>query len=287
MSDARTGVLLVVAATSVIQFGAAFARTLFDELGAGGTVFLRLAFAALVMVAVRRPAWRGRPWGDMRLVLAFGVVLGVMNWSFYESIDRIPLGVAVTLEMVGPLGVAVYGSRRALDGVWISLAAAGVLLLARPWEGGGDLDAFGVALALFAGACWAGYILLSARIGRRFGGVDGLALAMVVGAAVTLPAGVAQGGSALLEPGLLAAGLAVALGSSVIPYSLEMEALRRIPEALFGVLMSLEPALAALAGFIVLAQALATAEVVAIVLVIAASAGATAGARRPPPMVEA
>jgi inner membrane transporter RhtA len=271
---------LVLAACSIVQFGAGFAVTLFDELGAGGTVFLRVAFAAVVLWAIWRPRLRGHATQDLRVAAAFGVVLGGMNWTFYESIDRIPLGVAVTLEFAGPLAVAVAGSRRALDGLWVLLAAAGILLLARPWEGGGDLDGLGVALALLAGAFWAAYILLSARTGRLFPGGTGLALAMAVGALVTLPAGIVQGGSGLLEPHLLAAGAAVALASSVIPYSLELEALRRLPEAVFGVLMSLEPALAALAGLVVLDQALAGADVVAIGLVVVASAGATRLGRR-------
>ena len=265
---------LVLAAGSVVQFGAGFAATLFDELGAGGTVFLRLAFAAVVLWAIWRPRLRGHPAEDLRVAIAFGLVLGGMNWSFYESIDRIPLGVAVTIEFIGPLTVAVIGSRRALDGLWVLLAAGGILLLARPWEGGGNLDGLGVVLALVAGTFWAAYILLSARTGRLFPGGTGLALAMAVGALVALPAGIVQGAGALLEPHLLAGGAVVALASSVIPYSLELEALRRLPEAVFGVLMSLEPALAAFAGFVVLDQALAGVDLVAIGLVVVASAGA-------------
>ena len=266
---------LVLAAVSTIQFGAAFAATLFDELGAGGAVFLRLAFAALVLVAIWRPRLGSHSRDELKVVVAFGLVLGAMNWSFYESIDRIPLGVAVTIEFLGPLGVAVAGSRRALDGLWVVLAATGILLLARPWETDGGLDPVGVALALVAGALWAGYILLSARTGRLFPGGHGLALAMVVGAALTLPAGIVQGGGELLVPHLLAGGLVLALASSVIPYSLEMEALRRLPASVFGVLMSLEPGLAAFAGFAILDQGLTAADVVAIALVVTASAGAS------------
>ena len=286
MAPARQGRLaavgMVLAAAGVIQFGAAFAATLFDNLGPGGTVFLRLAFAAVMLCALWRPRLRGHPAADLRVAIAFGLTLGGMNWAFYESIDRIPLGVAVTLEFVGPLGVAVAGSRRALDGLWVVLAAAGILLLARPWESGGGLDELGVALAFGAGALWAAYILLSARTGRLFPGGTGLALAMVFGALLTLPAGIVQGGSALLEPELLAAGVAVALVSSVIPYSLELEALRRLPESVFGVLMSLDPAVAALAGLVVLDQALGGVDLLAIAFVVVASAGAAALGHRPP-----
>jgi inner membrane transporter RhtA len=204
---------------------------------------------------------------------AFGVALGLMNWSIYESIDRIPLGVAVTIEFAGPLAVAVIGSRRPLDGLWIVLAAAGILLLADP--GGGSVDGLGVLFALTAAVCWAAYIHLSQRTGRAFPGGSGLALAMVVGALVVAPAGFIQGGGALAEPDLLGSALVVALASSVLPYSLELEALRRLPAAVFGVLMSLEPAVAALAGLVVLGQDLGARELLAIAMVVVASAGAT------------
>ncbi len=200
-----------------------------------------------------------------------------MNLAFYEAIDRIPLGVAVTFEFVGPLGVAVAGSRRALDVLWVVLAAAGILLLSD--FGSTDLDPTGVALALLAGAFWAAYILLSVRVGRAFPGGGGLALAMVVAGAVLLPVGVADGGGELLLPAVLATGAAVAVLSSVIPYSLELEALRRMPQSVFGVLMSLEPALATLAGWVVLGQGMTARELVAVMLVVAASAGAALGAQ--------
>jgi inner membrane transporter RhtA len=263
---------MVLAAASSLQVGAAFAVTLFDDLGPAGAAFLRLAFAAAVLWAIWRPRTRSHPPRDLRVAAAFGVALGLMNWSIYESIDRIPLGVAVTIEFAGPLLVAVIGSRRPLDGLWIALAAAGILLLADP--GGGSIDALGVLFALTAAACWMAYIYLSKRTGQTFPGGSGLALAMAVGALIVLPAGVIQGGSALAEPDLLASALVVALASSVLPYSLELEALRRLPEAVFGVLMSLEPAVAALAGFVVLGQDLGARELVAIAMVVAASAGA-------------
>jgi inner membrane transporter RhtA len=268
--------LLVLLGIASVQFGAALAKGLFDELGVGGTVFLRVLFAALVLMAIWRPSLRGRARHDLLLVAVFGLVLAGMNLAFYSSLDRIPLGAAVTFEFVGPLGVAVAGSRRPLDLVWVALAAAGILLLSD--LGAGGLDALGIALALLAGALWAAYILLSARIGQRYDGADGLALAMVVGAAALAPVGVAEGGDELLVPWILAAGLAVAVLSSAIPYALEMEALRRMPTGVFGVLMSLEPGMAALAGYLLLGEGLVAREIVAIMLVVAASAGASRSA---------
>jgi inner membrane transporter RhtA len=267
-------VAMVLGAVASLQFGAALAATLFDDLGPGGAAFLRLALAAVILLALWRPRVRGHAPADLRLVVAFGLVLGGMNWAIYESFSRIPLGIAVTLEFVGPLGVAVAGSRRVLDLLWVALAGAGVLLLADGGSGGG-LDPVGILLAFVAGACWAAYILLGARTGRRFPGGQGLALAMVFGALLTLPAGVAQAGGALLDPRLLGAALVVAVASSVLPYSLELEALRRLRAGVFGVLMSLEPAVAALAGLVVLGQALGATELTAIALVLAATAGAT------------
>jgi inner membrane transporter RhtA len=271
---------LIVAGMVSVQFGAAFAITLFDELGGSGTVFLRILFAAVILLAVFRPRLRGRSREDLRLVVAFGFVLGLMNWSFYESIERIPLGASVTIEFLGPLAVAVWKSRRPLDLVWVALAATGVVLIADPF-GGGGLDAFGVALALFAGALWGTYIVVSAKVGRVWPQASGLAVSCAVAALITLPAGVAEGGGDLLRPELLAAGALVGLACSVIPYGLEMEALRRIPEGVFGVLMSLEPAIAALAGLAVLGQGLSAVDVVAIGLVVVASAAAAAEASPP------
>jgi inner membrane transporter RhtA len=265
---------LVLAAAVSPQIGAAFAVTLFDELGPGGAAFLRLAFAAIVLWAI----WRPRLTGDLRLAGAFGVALGLMNWSFYEAIDRIPLAVAVTIEFTGPLLVAVIGSRRPLDGVWIALAAAGIVVLVDP--GGGSMDAAGVGFALAAATCWMAYIYLSKRTGAAFAGGAGLAIAMAVGALIVLPAGVFQAGGALAAPDLLASALIVALASSVLPYSLELEALRRLPEAVFGVLMSLDPAVAALAGFVLLDQDLGGRELLAIAMVVVASAGAASLSHR-------
>ena len=269
---AAVGLVLVAAVSP--QVGAAFAVTLFDELGPAGAAFLRLAFAAIVLWAI----WRPRLTGNLRLAGAFGVALGLMNWSFYEAIDRIPLAVAVTIEFTGPLLVAVIGSRRPLDGLWIALAAVGIVVLVDP--GGGSVDAAGVGFALAAATCWMAYIYLSKRTGAAFPGGAGLAIAMAVGALIVLPAGVIQAEGALAQPDLLGSALVVALLSSVLPYSLELEALRRLPEAVFGVLMSLDPAVAALAGFVFLDQALGARELLAIAMVVVASAGAATFSHR-------
>jgi inner membrane transporter RhtA len=263
---------LVLTGVTSIQFGAALAATLFDDLGPAGTSALRLTFAALVLLALWRPRVRGRAPRDLRLVLVFGLTLGAMNLFFYEALDRIPLGVAVTMEFAGPLGVAVATSRRRLDLVWAALAALGIVLLADPF-GGGGLDPVGVALILAAAACWAAYILIAQRAAGVYDGSDGLALAMVPAALVPLVPGVAEAGADLLHPQFLALGFGIALLSSVIPYSLETEALRRLPTNVFGVLMSMEPAVAALAGFLVLGQGLGALDFVAIGCVVAASVG--------------
>jgi inner membrane transporter RhtA len=268
--------LLVLAAVSSVQFGAALAKTLFDEIGSGATVFLRMAAAALVLALIWRPPLRGHSARDVRLVLVFGFVLGAMNLAFYASIDRIPLGIAVTFEFVGPLGVAVFGSRRPLDLLWVGLAAAGILLLSD--LGSGGLDGAGVALALLAGAFWAAYILISVRVGEAFPGGSGLALAMVVATLPLAPIGIAEAGSELWVPSILLVGAGVGIMSSAIPYTLELEALRRMPAGVFGVLMSLEPGVAALAGFLLLGEGLVAREIAAISLVVAASAGAARNA---------
>jgi inner membrane transporter RhtA len=275
-------VTLVLGAIVSVQAGAAVATTLFDELGPTGTVMVRLGFAAIILVAIWRPPVAGMGGAQRRDVILFGLALAGMNACFYLALDRIPLGIGVTLEFVGPLAVAFASSRHRLDLLWAGLAAAGIILLS-PLPGG-DLDSLGCALALLAGGFWAAYIVLAERIGRSFPGGQGLALAMVVAGALLLPIGIADAGAELLSPGLLAVGLAVAILSSAVPYSLELEALRRLPRGTFGVLMSLEPAVAATIGFVALDQGLAANEVLAIALVVAASAGAL---RTAPPPVEA
>ncbi len=267
---------LVLFSIFSVQLGAAIAKGLFDSLGPGGTVFLRISFAALVLFVLVRPKLRGHDRSGYLVATVFGLALAGMNLSIYLAIDRIPLGVAVTLEFVGPLGVAVLGSRRPLDLLWAVLAAAGILLLA-PLDvlGGTNLDPAGVAFALLAGCLWAGYILLSARTGSAFAGGTGLVIALCVGTVALLPVGVADAGYALLDPKLLLAGFCVAMLSSAIPYSLELEALRRLPARVFGVLMSLEPAVAALAGLLVLGERLGLRAAAAVLLVTVAAAGAS------------
>ncbi|HEX3262856.1 MAG TPA: EamA family transporter [Solirubrobacterales bacterium] len=277
-----TSMSLVMGAIASVQLGAAVATTLFDELGPAGTVLLRTGFAAVALVVVWRPHLHGRTHGALRDAALYGLTLAAMNLSFYGALDRIPLGIAVTLEFTGPFAVAVAGSRRASDLLWVALAAAGIVLLSPGVHG--SLDTTGALLALLAGVFWAAYIVLAARVGRAFSGGQGLTLAMLVATLVLLPSGIVAGGSDLGDPALLAAGLAIALLSSAIPYSLELEALRRLPKGTFGVLMSLEPAVAALVGLVALGQELSADEVVAIALVVAASAGALSAARTPSPV---
>jgi inner membrane transporter RhtA len=264
-----------------VQTGAGIARGLFDDLGPAGTVLLRTLFGAVVVVALWRPRVRGRERADLSVAVAFGLVLAAMNLTFYEAIDRIPLGIAVAIEFAGPLGVAVAGSRRRLHVAWVVLAAAGILLLVRTGGGGTNLE--GVGFAAAAAACWAAYILLSQRAGRAFPRGEGLAIAMAVGTVALLPIGVAGAGSSLLSIGPLATGAAVGVLGSAIPYSLELEALRRLSSRVFGVLLSLDPAIAALAGFVILGQDLGPREITGIALVVAASVGASATGESPEP----
>lgn len=262
---------LVLLSMLSVQLGAAGAKSLFRALGPEGTVFLRIVFGALVLLAIWRPRLRGYTRGDYLMVLLFGVVITCMNACFYAAIDRLPLGIAVTVEFIGPLGVAVAGSRRALDLLWVALAAGGVILLA-PF-GHTSIDPVGLLFALLAGCGWAGYILLNVRVGRAFPGNAGLALAMGVAALAAIPLGVFGGGSALLNPGLLLAGAAVALLSSVIPFSLEHTALKRLPARTFGVLMSAEPGIAALVGFLLLGEGLGLRGLLALACVSSATIG--------------
>ncbi|MFD4205908.1 DMT family transporter [Micromonospora tulbaghiae] len=277
------GVALVLGGALSVQFGSALAALLFPRTGVAGAVTLRLAVGALLMLVFCRPRVRGYGRRDWTAVLAFGLALAGMNSVFYQAIERIPLGPAVTLEVLGPLALSVIAARRAAAWCWAALALAGVVLLG---QGGFDrLDPAGAALALTAGTMWAAYIVCSARIGARFPGSDGLALALTVAALLTLPFGLADGGGRLADPVVLGLGTGLALLASVLPYSLELAALRRLPTATFAVMMSLGPAIAAVAGWLVLGQALRPVEVLAIALVVAASAGAVrAGAPSAAPL---
>lgn len=263
---------LVLTGCVSVQFGGAVAVSIMPKTGPLGIVAIRLVVAAVVLLVVCRPKLRGYRRADWGTVLAFGVTMCGMNGLFYQAADRIPLGLAVTFEVLGPLVLSVVASRRLVNLVWALLALLGVFLLSG--TGLSDIDLGGVAFALGAGVMWAGYIVFSARTGRRFPQADGLALAMAVGALLILPFGIAEAGDALLVPSTLALGAGVAILSSVLPYTLELVALRRLPAPTFAILMSLEPAIAALAGFLILSQTLSWIEAAAIALVIAASLGA-------------
>ncbi|HET7430100.1 MAG TPA: EamA family transporter [Nocardioides sp.] len=272
MSTRVSPVWLVVIGILSVQLGAGIAKNLFDDADPMTLVWLRLLTSSVVLGLAVRPALRGRTSQDWQVAVAFGVALGTMNFAIYESMARIPLGLAVTIEFLGPLGLAVAGSRRARDLLWVLLAAGGVLLLGlEP----GDLTWAGVAFALLAAAAWAAYILLSASTGRRWPGLDGLTVASVVATVGLAPFLLAFSGDGLGDPHVLALGALVGLLSSVIPYSCEITALRSIRPSVFGILMSLEPAAAALAGIVVVHEFLSAVQWVAVACVIAASVGAT------------
>jgi inner membrane transporter RhtA len=269
--------MLVLASIVSVQFGSAIGRTLFDDLGATGVIALRLGLSAPFLLLLLRPRvrqWSGAAW---RAAALLGVTMGAMNMIFYLSLRTVPLGVAVTVEFIGPLLLALVQTRRLLDLLWALLATGGVVLLGLDTTTGIPLS--GLALALLAGMFWAGYILASAHLGQQLPGMDGLAVALGFGALLVLPFG-ASGVSAVFDkPSLLIGGAAVALLSSVICYGLELAALRRMPTRVFGILMSLEPAAAAVAGLLVLGQLLGVREVVALVAVSLASVGVTLGRR--------
>jgi inner membrane transporter RhtA len=270
---------LLIAAVISFQIGATVASGMFAVVGAPGASALRLFFGTVMLALALRP-WRARPTrAAWRSILIYGVSLGCMNLTFYLALARIPLGIAVALEFSGPLAVAIFSSRRALDYVWAALAVAGLLMLMPVTRQAQPLDPLGVAFALFAGVCWALYIIFGQKAGGD-GGVRTTAIGMIIAAFVVIPFGVAQAGAALLEPRMLALGLVVGLLSTALPYSFEMFALTRIPTRTFGILMSLEPAVGAVAGFVVLGQKLSLIQILAVGAIVAASAGAAATARR-------
>jgi len=268
--------LYALGAIASVQVGATVARHLFAYLGPTGTVFVRVGFGALILLGIARPGLRRLSAAQWREVVPFGLIIAGMNLCFYQSIARIPLGIAVTIEFLGPLGVAIAGSRRALDFVWAASAAAGVAMLSLT---GGSVTPLGVLFALGAAVGWASYIVLGQRVGRLVAGPDGLALALTVGGLALAPFGIVGAGARLLDPRNLGLGLVVAILSSAIPFSLEFAALRRLSRQLFGILMSLEPAMGAAAGFLFLAQRLSVRDLLAIGLVTVASAGATLASR--------
>ncbi|SDL03069.1 EamA family transporter [Nonomuraea jiangxiensis] len=273
---------LVLLGILSVQLGAGFAKELFAALPPSAVVFLRIVAGALIMGSIARPRLRGLAWRSWAVGLGFGVILAVMNLSFYEALSRLPMGIATAIEFLGPLGVAVAASRRRIDLLWVGLAGAGVVLLA-PWGGAGGAAAVswvGIGFAVLAGACWAGYILLATAAGRHFPGTTGLSFAMIVSTLMIAPVGITTGGTDLLRPEVLLIGLGVGLLSSVIPYSLELQALRKMPKHVFGILMSLEPAVAALVGVLLLSEILHLQQWAAIICIVAASLGSTRLARR-------
>ncbi len=287
MTVTARSVWLVLGGIVSVQVGAAFAKQLFDEVPPTTMVWLRLATSTVVLVALARPRLSGRTRADWLVVLGFGAALVTMNWAIYQSFARMPLGLAVTIEFLGPLTIALVGSRRRLDLLGVALAAVGVALLGFDTTG---VTVPGVAFALLAGACWAAYIPLSAATGRRWPGFSGLALASVVGAVVLAPYAVIAGGgdSPLLDPAVVGVGVLVGLLSSVVPYSLELAALRTMPSHVFGILMSLEPAAAALAGVVLLAELLGAVQWLAVACVVVASVGVTrslTATDEPPPVL--
>ena len=275
-------VAMVIIAILSVQLGSALATDLCDELGVGGVVFMRALVSAIVLMIIWRPNLRIRR-EDIPVTLMFGVALAGMNLAFYESIDRIPLGTAVTIEFIGPLSVALITSHRRKDLIWVAMAATGILLLTGG-IGGDDLDVAGILLAVLAGALWGSYIVLGKRMGEKYVGGQGLAIAMVVSTVLTLPFAFSGGMSELAQPEVLGLIVFVGILSSAFPFSLEMEAMRRLPSNVFGVFMSLEPAIAAMIGFLVLDQGVTPRELVAIALVDTASAGALRAAGVPEPI---
>jgi inner membrane transporter RhtA len=269
-------VLVLIGIVSV-QVGSAVARGVFDDLGAAGITLLRLGLGSLLLLVVLRPrvrTWSGQAW---RAAALLGLVMGTMNLVFYLSIRTVPLGVAVTVEFLGPLLLALVQTRRWIDVGWALLAGGGVALLGLDTTS--DIPLSGLALALLAGMCWAGYILASALVGRTLPGTDGLPVALAVGTLIALPFGASGASEVVDRPALLLPAFAVAVLSSVVPYGAELSALRRIPTRVFGILMSLEPAAAAMAGLVVLDQRLHPREIAALFMVSAASVGVTLAAR--------
>lgn len=276
-------VLLVLGAVLSVQFGGALAATLLPLVGVTGSVTLRLLIAVVVMLALCRPRLRGYGRRDWATVVAFGLALAGMNTAFYASLTRLPIGVAVTIEFVGPLLLSAALSRRLRDGLAVLGAAVGVALISEVATSPlGDLDLLGILFALTAGACWAAYIVLSGATGARFPQLDGLALAMLVGTIAVAPFGFATAGAAMWQPEALLRGVGIAVLSSILPYSLELLALRSLSAGVFGILLSLEPAVAALAGLVVLHQRLDGLQLVGMAFVVLASLTVTrAGRSRP------
>ena len=272
---------LILGSVISVQFGAAISVTIFDEVGVAGSTLLRLAFASLFLLLLSRPKVAQWSRTQVKTVLLFGVVLAAMNLAFYFAINILPVGIATTIEFLGPISIAAIFSRRLLDGLWVVLAASGVVLIAQPWSGGGNLELSGILLSLLSAFFWGVYILVVQRANKVFPDRDGLTVAMMIGMAIVFIPGAISGGSTLVTPHILLIGAVIGLLSSLIPYSFELEALRRMPTNVFGTLMSIEPAVAVFTGFIVLSQKPTLLELFAIALVVIASVGVT---RTAPPL---
>jgi inner membrane transporter RhtA len=281
--EKRLALIFAISAIGILQFGAALATTMFDEVGSAGSVLLRQGFATIVLLAVFRPSLSLLTKDNLRVVVPFAISFAGMNLLYYAAIARIPLGIAVACEFIGPLAVAVAGSRRKRDLIWIALAVLGLLLITQPLQED-SIDLIGVALALVAGIFWGLYIVSGVRLGHRMEVGQGLALSMVIATLISLAPGLYEGGANLIAPEVLVVGFAVAMLSTAIPYFLEMQAMRRLSQTTFGVLMSVEPAIASVIGFVVLSQALDAPELGGIACVIAASAGALSEPEAPPPI---
>lgn len=267
-------IVLLLIAMGSIQLGASFAKTLFQSVGASGAVALRTALATLMLVAVLRP-WRTRLGsGSWQALIVYGVSLGVMNLLYYLALRTLPLGITVSIEFAGPLAVAVLSSRRGIDFLWIGLAAAGLALLLPIGQGHGNVDPTGALFALGAGSCWALYIVFGQRAGADYG-PQTVALGSIIASIIVVPIGVAQAGQSLFSAAVLPYGLAIALLSTALPYTLEMLALTRLPARTFGILMSIEPVFGALVGWAMLHEQLSLVQWVAIALIILASIGTT------------
>lgn len=271
---------LVLLSILSVQFGSALAKSLFDDLGPWGVVSLRVSFSTLILFSLWRLRWNSGIRQNFRLIVAFGIIFALMNSCFYAAIDRIPLGIAISLEFTGPLGLAILNSQRWLDGLWALLAGIGIVLLT-PLSGA-VIDGWGIILALVAGLFWALYIVFAAKVGQKLSGIEGLAWALAVSSILLLPIGIATAGSALLNPKLLLMGAGVALLSTTLPYSLEMVALRSLPIKVFGVMLSLEPMAGVLAGFLILDETLSARSLTACLLVSIAAAGAAKFKSSPP-----
>lgn len=281
---ALVGAAATVAALLSTTIGAAFAKTLFPVVGAFGIAALRINLAAIVMLAIRRP-WRRPIPRELRWsLLGYGATLGLMNLLIYQAFARIPIGIAVAIEVAGPLAVALYGSRRPRDFVWLAVAALGLFLLI-PRAGAASLDPVGIGFAVASGLCWALYILTGKHVSDRLGG-DAVAWGLLVSAALVVPMGIAHGGTSLMTPWVLGIGLAIALLSSALPYSLEMEAMQRLPASVFSLLTSAAPAVGALSGYVMLGEKLTPVQWCAIFCMMAASAGAALSAGHEPSIEE-